>query len=528
MNPTRKVLLLAVDAANKDLLREWAADGTLPNIRSLLSRALAGDSAGVEGLYEGSTWPCFYTGVNPGRHGFHNWRQIQPGTYEFSRRYPGEFIREEPFWERLSKAGKRVAILDVPLSGLSRGLNGIQTVEWGSHDAVYGFQTWPPGLSEEVTSRFGSHPLGPSCNSAGRSPEDFRRFRDCLIEGVKRKCELTLHYLDEGPWDFFAQVFTESHCVGHQCWHLHDPAHPNYDAGTVALTGDPLRDVYRAIDDAVGKILAHVDGETVVFFVVAHGMAHNVGADFLLEEGLARLGVLTRVSPSATGVLRRRWNRLPGPVRAMIKPVLLPLRRGAGPHDGAGGVPQLPPWIDLARSKCFPYDNGYRVSGIRLNVAGREPTGVLEPGGALDEFCRRISDDLLAIVDTETGKPIVERVIKTSDRFHGDRVDHLPDLLLDWNEDVQIGSTGVRDGVARPLRLTSDLIGTLEGQCSYCRTGDHRPDGLFAVAGPGTRPGTLDGMVSIMDFAPTLLRLFGLGVDDLDGEPIAEVLKAIS
>jgi predicted AlkP superfamily phosphohydrolase/phosphomutase len=138
-----KIVFLAMDAGDKFLIQNWARDGTLPTMHSLLARGLVGETISVEGLYEGSTWPSFYTGVTPARHGFHRLTQINPGTYEFHRCYPGEFIKREPFWTHLSSAGEKVAILDIPLSGISKGLNGIQMVEWASHDGVYGFRTWP-------------------------------------------------------------------------------------------------------------------------------------------------------------------------------------------------------------------------------------------------------------------------------------------------------------------------------------------------------------------------------------------------
>ncbi len=66
-----KVLVLVMDAGERGLLQEWAADGTLPAVGRLLSRGLVGETASVDGFYEGSTWPSFYTGANPARHGFH-------------------------------------------------------------------------------------------------------------------------------------------------------------------------------------------------------------------------------------------------------------------------------------------------------------------------------------------------------------------------------------------------------------------------------------------------------------------------
>ena len=213
-SPTR-VLFLEMDAGDKHLIREWAADGTMPTFGKLLEGGLVGDTLAPEGMYIGGIWPSLYTGVTPARHGIHSLLQLKPGTYDFYRCYTGENIQREPFWDVLSRAQKRVAILDIPLSGLSPEINGIQSVEWGSHDANYGFCAQPAEFEADVKQRFGLHPWSRSCNGLGGTPEAFVAFRDALLKGVRTKTALTKHYLSQGGWDFFAQVFTESHCVGH-------------------------------------------------------------------------------------------------------------------------------------------------------------------------------------------------------------------------------------------------------------------------------------------------------------------------
>ena len=65
----------------------------MPNIRSLLAKGLVGKTMSVEGLYEGSTWPSFYTGLNPAHHGFHSLTQLNPGTYDLYRCYPDKVIK---------------------------------------------------------------------------------------------------------------------------------------------------------------------------------------------------------------------------------------------------------------------------------------------------------------------------------------------------------------------------------------------------------------------------------------------------
>ena len=198
MSSPTKILFLGVDAANKFLLKAWAEEGTLPTLRCLFDRGLVGDTISLEGFYEGSTWPSFYTGVTPSHHGIHSLIQLSPGTFKVRHIYPADFIRHDPFWNFLSNAGRRIAILDIPFAGIGQELKGIQIVEWGSHDSIYGFCTWPPGLKQEVLDCFGSHPLKKPCDFFGRNPQKIYAFRNQLIQGVQNKAKLTNYFLKQG------------------------------------------------------------------------------------------------------------------------------------------------------------------------------------------------------------------------------------------------------------------------------------------------------------------------------------------
>ena len=518
--PRAKVLVLAIDAANPALLIRWAEDGTLPHIRSLLARGLVGETRSLDGFFVGSTWPSFCTGLTPARHGFHYTVQLERGTYEFRRAAAGELVTCAPFWSHLSRAGRRVAILDVPLTRIDASINGLQVVEWGGHDAVYGFQTWPPGVAGALASRFGAHPLHRPCDAARRSPEDYMTFADALVRGVRTKASMTRHILQQGGWDFFIQVFTEAHCAGHQCWHLHDVTHPGHDPSIALATGDPLRRVYAAIDAAIGEVLAEA-GDALVVVLVPHGMSYWYGAQFLLADILFRLGVACPpvASPIRSDVFRTAiagarwaWRRLPDSMRA-----LLPRREQSERVLTVG--------VDPSRSACFPVHNGQATGGIRLNLIGREPRGILDPGAA-DAFSEGLAAALLAIVDERTDQPLVRRVIRTADVYSGEHLDDLPDILVDWNDAVATGSTLIADGAGAVVRARSPRIGTLEGANHYGRTGEHRQQGVFMVAGPGLKGGRLDRITSILDFAPTFARLFGVDLPQSDGHPLPELLQS--
>ncbi len=522
-----KVLFLAMDAGDKQLIGSLVSDGTMENLRALSAGGLVGDTVSMEGFYEGSTWPSLYTGVTPARHGFHRLVQLRPGSYGFHRCDAGAFIENDPFWVPLSSSGRKVAILDIPLSFITKNINGIQMVEWGSHDPMYGFCAWPRGLKREVLARFGNHPWRESCDAFPRTPEGYRDFRDRLIRGVEKKTELTKHYLRSDRWDFMAQVFSEAHCAGHQCWHLHDASHPSHDPETASVVGDPVRDVYVAIDAAIGEILAEVGDDTIVVFLASHRMAHNIGAERLLPKILVRLHAAEPLAPRGDEApgnsLSRVRDRVPEWAKRALRPVRDRLRGWRA--ERRDPVPYSCSRIDLEKSSCFPHENGYLVSGIRVNLAGREPAGRMRPGEEMDSFCRELARDLLEIVDHETGAPMIRSVKRTDSLYQGDRLNHLPDLLIEWNDEVPIGSAVAGIPKRSTIRVTSGKIGIVEGINWGCRTGDHRPEGLFIASGKGIRPGRMDRTVSLMDFAPTFTQLLGVPLPDVDGRPIPEILE---
>ncbi|MFN2397354.1 MAG: alkaline phosphatase family protein [Gemmatimonadaceae bacterium] len=529
--PVAKVLVLGIDAANPHLIHRWAEDGTLPNLASLMARGVMGGTRSVDGFFIGSTWPSFYTGVTPARHGVHYMLQLKPGTYEFHRPASGDFVKCAPFWTLLSRAGLRVAVLDVPLSRIDSSIEGIQVVEWGGHDAVFGFHAWPPAVEQTIASRFGVHPLGACCDAIRSSAQDYVVFTDALVHGVRAKANLTRHFLQQGSWDFFIQVFTEAHCAGHQCWHLHDVSHPGHDASIARVTGDPLRRVYAAIDRAIGDVLDQA-GDALVMVFAAHGMAHWYGAQFLLGEILFRLGVASPPlnSPKPVGVAaaamvgaRRAWRHLPGSVRNRLSPLR---NRLIQLNSGGDALPTI--GVDASRSLCFAVNNGLAVGGIRLNLIGREPQGILEPGASAQQFCDQLAEDLLSIVDDRTGGPLVKRVLRTADLYSGEHLGDLPDLLVEWSDEAATGSTLIKNGAGAAVRARSPKIGVLEGVNEYGRSGEHRPEGFFVAAGPGVQQVRLKRMTSILDFAPTFAGLFDVRLPTCDGTPVPEIMESFA
>jgi predicted AlkP superfamily phosphohydrolase/phosphomutase len=501
-----RLLVLSIDAASPALLDRWCAAGELPTIAQLLGRGAVARTKGIEGLFVGATWPSFSAGVGPGRHGIHHLTQLPPGRLDYEP-ISGWPERAEPFWVAASRAGRRIAILDAPLSRIADGLNGVQTVEWGSHDNLFGFRASPPSLQKEIETRFGPHPQTGTCDAVRTTAADYDGFVRRLVDGVSVKSELTRRILASEEWDLLLQVFTEAHCAGHQCWHLHDQAHPAYNPEIAASIGDPLLRVYRAIDTAIAEILAAAPDATVILFT-AHDMGYFYGAQLLLPEILFRLGV---AEPTAEAARRRSrwwetartgWHALPKPLRARLRP-----DRSLPAHTA-----------DPRRSLCFPVANGLAVGGIRLNIAGREPTGMLTPVEA-ELFADELAADLLAVVDPRSGRPLVGRVARSAELFDGPALELLPDLLVEWNDNGPTPNSATGPAAGAVVAARSPKIGSISALNRWPRTGEHRPDGLVAAIGPGIQPARLPEQ-SLLDVAPSILALLGVEPSAMDGRPI--------
>ena len=501
MNPPARVIFIGIDAAESSLIQSWTEAGVMPSLAAISRDSLHGTTFNPPGIYTGSVWPSFHTGLQPGRHGRYFYRQLEQGTYR-TLPFPASRLPAAPFWSQLDRHKRKVAIIDLPKAPLVKLESGIQLTDWGLHDPDGPPCSSPATLSAEITARFGKDPVG-SCDLAMRSKGGVAGLRDRLIERTQRKTDIILHLLARGSWDLFATAYGDSHCAGHQFWSLHDPSHPRHDANLVkTLGGDPLRDVYAAIDKGIGEILSAAGPEATVIVFASHGMGAHYDGTFMLDEILRRLEGIT--ADAGTGKLRKLqalWQKMPAGLRSRLMPVSDRF------YDGWAGR-------DRSTRKCFLVPTNDNCAGIRVNLIGREPSGIVQPGAEFDAFCDSLESDLTEIINVETGRPLVHEVLRTAEEFPGEHQGGLPDLLIRWDRGAPV------------RKVASDKIGNLEREYGGIRTGDHRNPGRFYACGPGIVAGELAGSVAVTDFAPTIAALLDVELPDVDGKPIASLCGA--
>jgi predicted AlkP superfamily phosphohydrolase/phosphomutase len=158
---------------------------------------------------------------------------------------------------------------------------------------------------------------------------------------------------------------------------------------------------------------------------------------------------------------------------------------------------------------------------IFINLKGREPDGIVEPGEEYDRVCTRIKDQLCSLTDPETGENIVERVYRRDELYHGPYVEIAPDLLIAWKDYAYY--TSVSHGQEDQSIFGSFLkIDSSE----YTHVGTHRLNGVFMASGKLIRSNTRIDSATIYDISPTILYILGLPIPaDMDGRVLSAIFR---
>ncbi|MCG8074181.1 MAG: alkaline phosphatase family protein [Candidatus Thiodiazotropha taylori] len=459
-----RLIFIGLDAADVDLIEHLASQGSLPTFASVIARAEAISIVNPPGLYVGAVWPTFFTGSSPASHGRYCRRQHRAGTYE-DEFFQVEQIRGEPVWEEAEALGFKTAVVDVPKSLPNAHFKGVFVKDWGTHDPSRGgFQVFGWRPPKEIVAQYGLDFVG-NCDRIERTVEGFRQFRDNLCARALSRARMIVDLLAEQKIEVMFTVFSETHCAGHQCWHLHDLDHELHNVSMRNQLGDPLDDVYSALDASIRTILAQLSPDDTFVLLASHGMGSH-------HSGVESLNELTSLIDCGLGG----------------DPIDTPIPHLLSSHSAAF----------REQARFFPVPNNGAYAAFRLNIRDREPNGKIFPNEA-EPFLDKLIQVFLSLREKNSGSPIFLSAIKTSEVFDGPLTGQLPDLLMEWNR-------------AYPIRRIVTPWGELKNtDGKNPRTGDHASKGRVWVVGPSTKlrsSGTME-MSKLKDYILNVLAGYG-------------------
>jgi predicted AlkP superfamily phosphohydrolase/phosphomutase len=488
-------LVLGLDVGDGCLVRHWAKNGRLPHLERLIGEGAWATLATPAETLHVSAWPSLYTGTAPGAHGVYYTFQPCPGE-QGAVRFRADQYGQPTVWERAARAGRRCLVFDAPYTNPVDG-GGFQVLEWGTWAHYTEPASRPTELLGELMATCGRYPLGFEANQIGLSALDPAELVPKLTASAAAKGRALAWLLGQGPFDLAFAVFGETHPSAHYLW----PAgRVSSDVARSQAEFERLREVYAAVDRAIGAVLESSPAFDHVLVVSGDGAGANHAGWHLLPEVLARAGFLVPPGSPEQGngagrAGRSAYTRLrelvPASLRQSVSRRLPAAVRDRLMKQGEQAR------IDWSRTRayCLPTD----LEGcLRINLRGREPEGIVEPAD-FERTCDELEALLRGLSNPATGRRAVAEVVRVARDLPGARAERLPDLVARWDASVPIAA------------LSSPAVGTVSAPSPDMRPGTHAAPGFLIARGPGFGPGN-ELSARVEDLAPTLLARLGLEV----------------
>ena len=264
-------------------------------------------------------------------------------------------------------------------------------------------------------------------------------------------------------------VFDGTDRIQHMFWRYLEKGHPAARGKEGAPHANAIEELYKRNDALLGEVMGKLRKGDLLIVCSDHGF-----------------------TSFRRGVNLNGWLRENG---------FLVLKEG---KDGSGE------WLaDVDWSKTRAYALG--LTGMFLNLKGREAQGIVEPGKEAEAVKAEIIRKMSRLKDAEKNEVGINEVFDTAKLYSGPYLENAPDFIVGYNHGYRVSWDCASGQVAGPI-FEDNL---------KAWSGDHCVD-------PRIVPGVLfsshaidDDDPALMDLAPTALRLFGLEPPKhMDGKPL--------
>jgi predicted AlkP superfamily phosphohydrolase/phosphomutase len=513
----RRLLIIGIDGATYDVLDPMIARGVLPNLAALMKRGFRAGLRSTIPPNSAAAWATFMTGKNPGRHGVLRFQatrptqdigiEFRPGAYTFLN---SDSIAGRRLWDVFGAAGKRVAVMNVPMTYPPRPLNGIMITGLLTPPGAKDF-TWPPELAHSLVGYQIEQPLA----TMGYSPAADRELIRSSLEILEQQSETALRLLRSEPWDFFFVCFTGTDRIQHRLWNylegMKDEGGRMKGQEKIGRDNDEegkffrenLDRYYRLLDATIGR-LVEASGESANRILLSdHGFG-PAPRKAVFRRALARQLGLEAGEGVGGFHSARAWLERHGLVNGDRLRRLLAgthLRRLLSRITRFVLRKEQQAWRD---SRAYLVTLHKYIGGIGINLPPSSPE--YEPLRQL--LMARLGD----VRDPDSGEPIVAAVWRREEIYHGPRLGLCPDVVFRLNERY-----GLAHGESPGGRLVGDK--------SFRGKGIHRDEGILVLAGPDVVHAALDKFFRIEDVTATALHLLDTPIPtDMDGQVVVEAL----
>lgn len=512
-----RILIIGLDGASPHLVQKWQS--SLPNLSKLRKNGTHGTLYSVLPPRSIPAWYCFATGMNPAKLGVFGFSHRRPGTYDYTFANMTH-CQAPPFWQWLNAYDYKTAVIHVPGTYPPQAVEGVLVSGWpGPVNRGNLTYTFPPELSRELDQK-----LGRPFEFLSSLPMQLDNDADVLADRLRL---LQMHgdvahtTLNETEWDVGVVVFSPVDRASHQFWRHMQPEHPAHDPALADQFQDALQKVYEEADAQVGRLLELLTAEDTVIIMSDHGFgpAYRI---FYLNEWLKQQGYLVfkddgrghqSQSPHLLGKLAAPlfwlnnnssfFRRLISPFKKRSLSNLVRDEYIKASKDGLVRLNHLP--VDWQKTRAYCPDEG----ALYLNLKGRDPEGIIEPGEEAQALLAEIEAKLKQIPDPATGKSVPVKTYRKEAIYSGPFLEEAADLLIVMDE------------------YTTEVMAECGSAELFvqagARNGTHTMEGLFIANGPDITS-RHDFKANLIDIAPTVLHLMETPIaSESDGRVLFEL-----
>lgn len=494
------VLIVGIDAGCRSVFERLFDEGRLPALESLCTEGVTAPLESQIPPWTPSAWPSLYTGVNPGKHGVFGF--VTYDGYDW-RAVTAEDVRAHRLWTLLDRHGGSSVVVNVPVTSPPDEIDGAIVPGFiGPEDP----ECHPSGVLDDVREAIGDYRVYPAYTRGDETYTEAEKI-DEYQTLVRMRGEAFRYLADRFDPDLGFVQFQRTDTVFHE----------------FGDDWEKIRDVYETTDEEVGAILDAHDPDQV-FVVSDHGIGPYRKEEFRVNEFLRDRGY---VSATSGGKGMPSWNPIRDQLRSgddeatwdrslterlaataarfglttsRISTGLskVGLQDVARQHVPDGVVRTASEQVDFENSTA--YMRARTELGVRLNVAGREPDGVVPP-----EEYERVRAELIDTLKDATGPdgdPVFQEVGASERYFSGPHVDDAVDIVTVPN--------------AFDHFLSAQLLGETFGEPT--EPWNHKLDGIFVAAGEDIDADADVAGAHLFDVAPTVMAALGLPADErMDG-----------
>jgi len=267
----QKVLVIGLDGGTPSILFPLAIKDDLTNLKKMMTSGSYGTLTSTIPPVTCPAWVSSVTGVNPGKHGIHDFflsidisnRKIE---YANSRKR-----RTRAIWNILSDAGKKVVILNVPVTYPPEKVNGVMVSGMLTPNLNSDF-VYPKELKDDLLDLNYQIDIGDTMLEQITS---FKQSKIGLLNEIKELLHLrmrtALYLMEQCEWDLFMVVFVTLDRIFHLYWKDIDSTHISYNYEESKQTFPGILTILRELDHAIGKLIRKAGNDTNTIIYSDHG-----------------------------------------------------------------------------------------------------------------------------------------------------------------------------------------------------------------------------------------------------------------